>query len=120
MPIQSETTATVENARYRLDNGLHVGDVTVRDLIAEIDRLRNHDPIRPARSGVATDSTNFGERRTNAVNTRTEALSRLIAAEKMNLLDDPLGQKLPDDLWKQALSSALAVMVLVKRDGADV
>jgi hypothetical protein len=37
-----------------------------------------------------------------------ERVARMIAAEKMMLVKDPEGLKLPDDLWKQAVPQALA------------
>jgi len=37
-----------------------------------------------------------------------ERVARLIAAEKMGLVKDPQGLRLPDDLWRQALPQALA------------
>lgn len=51
----------------------------------------------------------------HASDSRVEALARLIAAEKMNLLRDTLGRGLPDDLWKQAEPLAAAVMTLIRR-----
>jgi hypothetical protein len=50
-----------------------------------------------------------------AADIRMEALARLIAAEKMGLLNDPLGQDLPYDLWKQAEHLAAAVITLIRR-----
>jgi hypothetical protein len=35
-----------------------------------------------------------------------EPLARQFAAEKMALVKDPLGEKLPEDLWKQAVPQA--------------
>jgi hypothetical protein len=37
---------------------------------------------------------------------RAEALARKIAAQKMGLIKDPDGKRLPDDLWKQAEAEA--------------
>jgi hypothetical protein len=50
-----------------------------------------------------------------AADIRMEALSRLIAAEKMGLLNDPVGKDLPYDLWKQAEHLAAAVITLIRR-----
>lgn len=36
-----------------------------------------------------------------------ERIARMIAAEKMGLIKDPQGLRLPDDLWKQAIPQAL-------------
>lgn len=35
-----------------------------------------------------------------------EPLARQFAAEKMALVKDPLGEKLPEELWKQAVPQA--------------
>jgi hypothetical protein len=35
-----------------------------------------------------------------------EPLARQFAAEKMNLQKDPLGEKLPEDLWRQTVPQA--------------
>lgn len=35
-----------------------------------------------------------------------EPLARQFAAEKMALVKDPLGEKLPEDLWRQAVPQA--------------
>ena len=35
-----------------------------------------------------------------------EPLARQFAAEKMKLVKDPLGEKLPEELWKQAVPQA--------------
>ncbi len=37
-----------------------------------------------------------------------ERVARLIAAEKMGLMKDPEGLRLPADLWEQALPQATA------------
>jgi hypothetical protein len=37
-----------------------------------------------------------------------ERVARLIAAEKMGLVKDPQGLRLPDQLWRQALPQAMA------------
>jgi hypothetical protein len=37
-----------------------------------------------------------------------ERVARLIAAEKMGLVKDPEGLRLPDELWRQALPQAMA------------
>jgi hypothetical protein len=44
---------------------------------------------------------------------RQEALARLIAADKMLLVSDPLGLKLPDDLWQRYLGHAAGVLTLI-------
>lgn len=36
-----------------------------------------------------------------------ERVARAIAAEKMGLVKDPFGLRLPDELWKQALPQAM-------------
>ena len=35
-----------------------------------------------------------------------EPLARQFAAEKMKLVKDPLGEKLPEELWQQAVPQA--------------
>ncbi|MBA3576160.1 MAG: hypothetical protein H0W39_00890 [Sphingomonas sp.] len=35
-----------------------------------------------------------------------ETFARAFAAQKMGLVDDPWGQKLPDDLWQQCIPQA--------------
>jgi hypothetical protein len=45
---------------------------------------------------------------------RQEALARLIAADKMSLLADPFGLKLPDDLWQRYLGHAAGVLTLIR------
>jgi hypothetical protein len=37
---------------------------------------------------------------------REEALARLLAAQDMGLIKDPLGVNLPQDLWAQRLAQA--------------
>ena len=39
-----------------------------------------------------------------------EPLARQFAAEKMNLQKDPLGEKLPEVLWRQTLPQARKVL----------
>jgi hypothetical protein len=58
--------------------------------------------------------------RQQAVDRRVEALARLIAAEKMDLLHDATGGGLPYDLWKQAEHLALAVMTLIRSPQVDI
>lgn len=41
-----------------------------------------------------------------------EPLARELAAEEMNLKDDPLGEKLPDELWKQREANARKIIGL--------
>ena len=43
-----------------------------------------------------------------------EATARRIAAQKMGLVKDPMGERLPDDLWRQALSQAMAELGLLE------
>lgn len=38
--------------------------------------------------------------------TMVEPLARQFAAEKMGLQKDPLGERLPEELWKQAVPQA--------------
>ncbi len=45
---------------------------------------------------------------------RRDALARVIAAEKMLLTKDPLGQQLPYELWSQMLPQAESLLHLVK------
>lgn len=45
---------------------------------------------------------------------RVEALARLIAAEKMQLVEHPLGNRLPEQLWLQCMPAAEAIMQLIK------
>ncbi len=37
-----------------------------------------------------------------------ERVARAIAAEKMGLVKDPFGLRLPDEMWKQVLPQAIA------------
>lgn len=50
---------------------------------------------------------------------RQEALARLIAADKMALLLDPFGLKLPDDIWQRYLGHAAGVLTLIRPTEAD-
>lgn len=50
---------------------------------------------------------------------RQEALARLIAADKMALLADPFGLKLPDDLWQRYLGHAAGVLTLIRPHEAE-
>lgn len=45
---------------------------------------------------------------------RQEALARLIVADKMGLLADPFGLKLPDELWQPYLAHAAGVLILIR------
>lgn len=45
-----------------------------------------------------------------------ETLARLIAARKMGLLKDTKGERLPDDLWQQALPDADAYLAAMDHD----
>lgn len=42
--------------------------------------------------------------------TELERIARAIAAEKMGLVKDPSGVRLPDDLWQQAIPLAIAAI----------
>lgn len=42
-------------------------------------------------------------------------LARLIWAEKAALLQSPLGERIPEDLWKRYLPQAEAIMLLIAR-----
>jgi hypothetical protein len=44
---------------------------------------------------------------------RREALARLLCAEHAGMFLDPLGARLPADLWRQCLDQADAVLMLV-------
>jgi hypothetical protein len=44
---------------------------------------------------------------------RVRSLARLICAEKMQLLVDVYGERLPDERWQQYLSQARAIMLLI-------
>ena len=46
---------------------------------------------------------------------RRDALARLIVAEKMLLMKDPLGQDLPYSLWSKALPEAEAIILELAR-----
>lgn len=50
-----------------------------------------------------------------AFDRRREVLTRLIAAHMMGLVDDPLGERLPTDIWTQAAGKADAVLLLLPR-----
>ena len=51
--------------------------------------------------------------RDDARTARRNALARIIAAERMDLMKDTLGEHLPPDLWKQMLPRADAIMLLI-------
>jgi hypothetical protein len=55
---------------------------------------------------VATDGVAEGHK------ARREALARLLAAEIMGLVKDPLGSRLPTECWSQMMRVADAAMVL--------
>lgn len=46
---------------------------------------------------------------------RTEALARIVAAERMGLLEHPTGEKLPPDFWQRCLPEGRAIMTLIER-----
>jgi hypothetical protein len=54
-----------------------------------------------------------------AYDRRREALARLCAAGKMQLLRDPVGQRLPDELWQQMLPQADAILTLLILKSGD-
>ena len=49
---------------------------------------------------------------------RREALARLLAAEIMGLVKDPLGARLPEECWSQMTQQADAALVLFTRTDA--
>lgn len=52
----------------------------------------------------------IGKRQT----TEIERTARLIAAHKMGLVKDVLGEHLPDDIWKQAIPAAERELALIE------
>ena len=46
---------------------------------------------------------------------RTEALARIVAAERTNRVEDPRGEKIPPDVWQRCLPDARSIMTLIER-----
>ena len=44
---------------------------------------------------------------------RREALARILAASVMGMINDPLGQHLPDECWQQMTAKADAIFSII-------
>lgn len=53
------------------------------------------------------------QRALDATQARTEAMARLICAERIGAVRDVLGVKIPEDYWEQYMPKAAAIMVLI-------
>jgi hypothetical protein len=66
---------------------------------------------RAARKSIAANPVDHESLRNSIItNSRAAIMARVLAAQAMGLVNDPEGQNLPDDLWRQKLPEAMAIL----------